>query len=155
MERGEGRGELIREKVRGTKVHKACRKYQHDWLYLKSITLLNTRNDNIKGLMSLKLISLWFLYFRIYDHGAHRGQLRPPRSDQMVPGERELPYSSICISLLEQHLLRLRSYMSQKLQLGTVLRIRNVHPGSWFWFIPDPTIVTKEEREKLVVLPFL
>ena len=23
---------------------------------------------------------------RIYDHGKHRGQLRPPRPDQMVPG---------------------------------------------------------------------
>ena len=23
---------------------------------------------------------------RIYDHGPHRGQLRPPRKDQMCPG---------------------------------------------------------------------
>ncbi len=30
-------GELTREKVRGAIVHKACRKYQHDWLYLQSI----------------------------------------------------------------------------------------------------------------------
>ncbi len=30
-------GELIREKVRGAIVHKAVRKYQHDWLYLLSI----------------------------------------------------------------------------------------------------------------------
>ncbi len=31
-----GRGELTREKVRGAIVHKAGRKYQHDWLYLQS-----------------------------------------------------------------------------------------------------------------------
>jgi hypothetical protein len=30
-------GELNREKVRGAIVHKAGRKYQHDWLYLQSI----------------------------------------------------------------------------------------------------------------------
>ena len=27
-----------------------------------------------------------FTLFRIYDHGKHVGQLRPPREDQMVPG---------------------------------------------------------------------
>jgi hypothetical protein len=35
--RGGGGGKLTREKVRGTIVHKAGRKYQHDWLYLQSI----------------------------------------------------------------------------------------------------------------------
>ncbi len=35
-ERGEG-GELTSEKVRGTMLHKAGRKYLHDWLYLQSI----------------------------------------------------------------------------------------------------------------------
>ncbi len=30
-------GELTREKIRGAIVHKAGRKYQHDWLYLQSI----------------------------------------------------------------------------------------------------------------------
>ena len=41
-----------------------------------------------------KYIILYFfhrlddLYFsRIYDHGEHKGQLRPPRPDQMVPGQ--------------------------------------------------------------------
>ncbi len=33
----QGRGELTREKVREAIVHKAGRKYQHDWLYLHSI----------------------------------------------------------------------------------------------------------------------
>ncbi len=33
---GRGGGELTREKVRGTIVHKAGRKYQHDQLYLQS-----------------------------------------------------------------------------------------------------------------------
>jgi hypothetical protein len=45
----------------------------------------------------------------------------------MIGGLRELPYSSTCVSLLEQ--LLLRSYMSQKLQLGALLRIRDVYPG--------------------------
>ena len=27
-----------------------------------------------------------YTLFRIYDHGKHVGQLRPPREDQMVPG---------------------------------------------------------------------
>ncbi len=33
---GVGGGELTREKVRGAIVHKAGRKYQHDWLNLRS-----------------------------------------------------------------------------------------------------------------------
>jgi hypothetical protein len=45
MEGGRGR-ELTRE-VRGAIVHKAGRKYQHDRLYLQSITLLNTGKDDI------------------------------------------------------------------------------------------------------------
>ncbi len=37
QERGREGGELTREKVRGAIVHKADRKYQHDWLCLQSI----------------------------------------------------------------------------------------------------------------------
>ncbi len=38
----QGRGaERTREKVRETTVHKLGRKYQHGWLYLQSITLIN------------------------------------------------------------------------------------------------------------------
>jgi hypothetical protein len=40
---GGGGVELTRENVRGAIVHKAGQKYQHDWLYLQSVTtLLNT-----------------------------------------------------------------------------------------------------------------
>ncbi len=35
--KGGGGGELTREKVRGTMLHKAGRKYQHNWLHLQSI----------------------------------------------------------------------------------------------------------------------
>ncbi len=38
-----GRGELTREKVRGATVHKAGRKYQHDWLSLQPIN--STKNQ--------------------------------------------------------------------------------------------------------------
>ncbi len=39
-EGGKGEGGLTREKVRGAIVHKAGRKYQHDWLYLKPINYI-------------------------------------------------------------------------------------------------------------------
>ncbi len=37
-----GGGELTREKVRGAIIHKAGRKYQHDWLYLQSTPVKTT-----------------------------------------------------------------------------------------------------------------
>ncbi len=44
--RGGGGGELTREKVYGAIVHKAGRKYQHNWLYLQS-----TYKFYIKGIV--------------------------------------------------------------------------------------------------------
>ncbi len=42
-----GRGEGGQREGRGALVHKRGRKYQNDWLYLLSITLLNTSKDDI------------------------------------------------------------------------------------------------------------
>ncbi len=44
--KGERWGRGTREKVRGALVHKAASKYQDDWLYLQSITVLNTSKDD-------------------------------------------------------------------------------------------------------------
>jgi hypothetical protein len=45
--KGGGGRELTREKVRGAIVHKAGRKYQNDRLYLQSLNLLITSEDEI------------------------------------------------------------------------------------------------------------
>ncbi len=45
--RGEGWGRWTRAMVREAIVHKAGSKYQHDWMYLLSIKLLNTSKDDI------------------------------------------------------------------------------------------------------------
>ena len=42
-----GRGGGGHREGRGATVHKRGRKYQHDWLYLQSVTLLNTIKDDI------------------------------------------------------------------------------------------------------------
>ncbi len=44
---GRGVGGWTSENLGGALVHKRGRKYQHYWLYLKSINSLNTSNDNI------------------------------------------------------------------------------------------------------------
>ncbi len=61
-----GGGTWTREKVRGSIVHKACSKYQHDWLYLQSINICRKVPLHINFLrwrhfvlVSLYLISPW------------------------------------------------------------------------------------------------
>ncbi len=49
----DGGGELTREKVRGAIVHKAGQKYQHDWLYLQSISSIEHQWRRHLGLVSL------------------------------------------------------------------------------------------------------
>ncbi len=53
---GKGRGELTREKVRGAIVHKAGRKYQHDWLYLQSLNSIKHQERRHLGFSVFKVI---------------------------------------------------------------------------------------------------
>ncbi len=61
-------GELTREKVRGTMVHKAGRRYQHDWLYLQSINSIKHQKRRNLGFgvfkvnksLVLSLLCVWW-----------------------------------------------------------------------------------------------